>query len=86
MKRYRDIDYMQWYLTDKINSHTFGCGERWSDDFVAGIDFAIKEMARLGNRNGLLEIEDQEYDKKKAQAENDAFVDACLSDIAGFHR
>ena len=86
MKRYRDIDYMQWYLNDEINAHTYGCGERWSDDFVAGIEFALKEMARLGNKNGLLEVEDAEYDKKRKQAVDAAFVDSCLSDIAGFHR
>ena len=81
MKTYRDIEYMKWFLTDRINSHS-----EWSSDFVDGIRYAIQEMARLGNRNGLLEVEDAEYDKKRKQAVDAAFVDSCLSDIAGFHR
>lgn len=81
MKTYRDIEYMKWFLTDRINSHV-----AWSSDFVDGIRYAMQEMARLGNKNGLLEVEDAEYDKKRKQAVDAAFVDSCLSDIAGFHR
>ena len=81
MKTYRDIEYMKWFLTDRINSHA-----EWSSEFVDGIRYALQEMARLGNKNGLLEVEDAEYDKKRKQAVDAAFVDSCLSDIAGFHR
>ena len=74
-RRYVCVDHIESMVNYKI---TLG---KFSDDFKAGMK-AVIEIMRDKNDANFMMI-DYPYDKANEEA---AFVDACLSDVAGFKR
>ena len=79
-RKYVCVDHIADMVRYKITMNTMS-RERFSDEFKAGM-YAVLAMMNDDTDQNFMMIE-YPYD---AAAENAAFVDACLSDVAGFKR
>lgn len=79
-RRYVCVDHIADMVRYKITMNTMS-RERYSDDFKAGMYAVLAMMSDPTDQNYMM----IEYPYDKA-AENAAFEDACMNDIAGLKR